>query len=160
MRIPVSVVLPAAVVIGVVGARAAYSTATDGAPAPQQHLAAQQHAPHVAPVKPGPTFRWAPCPAGTERHASVCVRHVVRTVTLPAPVVTVPAAPVTQAPVTQAPVTQAPPAAPTQEPADEPSDEPSEEPGDDSGEHDGEHDGEHHEGEHDGDHEDDGGHDD
>jgi len=89
-----------ALLAGFAGGLRAYSAA---APTAAAVPAAAPHHAKAMPVKPGPTFRWAPCQKPAVRHGRACVTTVTRTVTIPAPVVTVPAPAPAAAPVRTAP---------------------------------------------------------
>jgi hypothetical protein len=86
------VVAALALLAGFAGGLRAYSAAAPAPAAPVQVSA--PHHPKAMPVKPGPTFRWAPCQKPAVRQGRACVTTVTRTVTLPSPVVAAPPAPV------------------------------------------------------------------
>lgn len=118
-----------ALLAGFAGGMRAYSVAAPTAAAVVP--AAAPHHPQAMPVKPGPTFRWAPCQKPAVRHGRACVTTVTRTVTIAPPVVAAPPVP--------APVQVAAPVrtAPTRHhaPASQPTSQPTYH--DDGGEHDG-----------------------
>jgi hypothetical protein len=120
-----------ALLAGLTGGLRAYSVSATTPPGPR--LAVVPHQPVAQAVRPGVTFRWAPCRKPAVRRGKTCVTVVTRTVTLPPPVVTAPAAP--------AAAPQALPARVAHSSA------PHAEPGEHGGhEHEGEHEGEHDEG--------------
>jgi hypothetical protein len=108
MKLFALVVAALALVAGFAGGLRAYSAAAPAAAAPVQVSA--PHHPKAMPVKPGPTFRWAPCQKPAVRQGKACVTTVTRTVTIAPPVVAAPPAPVQVA----APVVRA---APTRHPS-------------------------------------------
>jgi hypothetical protein len=127
MKLFALVVAALALVAGFAGGLRAYSAAAPAPAVPVQVTA--PHHPKAMPVKPGPTFRWAPCQKPAVRHGKACVTTVTRTVTIAPPVVAAPPAPVQVA----APVVRA---APTRHPS--PTSQPSQPTWhDDGGEHDG-----------------------
>jgi hypothetical protein len=67
---------------GFAGALRAYSAAAPAHAAPAR--ASVPHYPKAMPVKPGATFRWAPCQKPAVRKGRACVTEVTRTVTVPA----------------------------------------------------------------------------
>jgi hypothetical protein len=75
---------------GVAGGLQAYtvSAATDPATSP---VSVPHHHPSPQVVRPGVVVKWAPCRPPAVRQGRACVTHVTRTVTVPAPVATVPA---------------------------------------------------------------------
>ncbi|MGC4110798.1 MAG: hypothetical protein QM747_10320 [Nocardioides sp.] len=106
-----------ALVAGAAGGLRAYNVAS-ASPSTPLTVASADHG--AAPVRPGVVLRWAPCRKPAVRVGRECVTHVVRTVTLPAPVVTVaPTSSSTHAVPTRVPH---PSHAPTQAPSDPPSD--------------------------------------
>src|SRR5512141_2866462 len=88
MKLFALVVAALALLAGFAGGLRAYSAAAPAAAAPVQVSA--PHHPRAMPVKPGPTFRWAPCQKPAVRQGRACVTTVTRTVTLPPPVVAAP----------------------------------------------------------------------
>jgi hypothetical protein len=125
MKLFALVVAALALVAGFAGGLRAYSAAAPTAPAPVQ--AAAPHYPKAMSVKPGPTFKWAPCQKPAVRKGKACVTTVTRTVTIAPPVAAAPPAPVQVA----APVVRA---APTRHPTAQPTSQPTYH--DDGGEHD------------------------
>lgn len=97
MKLFALVVAALALVAGFAGGLRAYSAAAPAPVAPAQVplSATGPHYPKAMPVKPGATFRWAPCQKPAVRHGRACVTTVTRTVTLPPPA----AAPTSAAPV-------------------------------------------------------------
>jgi hypothetical protein len=89
MKLFALVVAALALLAGFAGGLRAYSAAAPAPAAPVQVSA--PHHPKAMPVKPGPTFRWAPCQKPAVRQGRACVTTVTRTVTLPAPVTVAPA---------------------------------------------------------------------
>jgi hypothetical protein len=92
MKLFAVLVATLALLAGFAGGMRAYSAAAPAhaAPAP----VAVPHHPKAQPVRPGPTFRWAPCAKPAVRQGRFCVTHVTHTVSVPAPVVAAPQAPV------------------------------------------------------------------
>jgi hypothetical protein len=126
-----------ALVAGVVGGTQAYLAAA-ATPPVAPHVVVSDRTP-VQGARPGVVVRWAPCHAPAVRHGKVCVRHVTRTVTVPAPAVVVQAAPATTRPA--APVrTNRPALRPTHEPAEHESSDDGDHHEDEGDEHEGEHD--------------------
>jgi hypothetical protein len=103
-----------ALLAGFAGGMRAYSVAAP-TPAAVKPTAAP-HYPRAMAVRPGPTFKWAPCQKPAVRHGRACVTTVTRTVTIAPPVVTAPPAPVPVA----APVRTAPTRHPSPAPAPQP----------------------------------------
>lgn len=128
MKLFALVVAALALAAGFAGGLRAYSVAAPASAAPVQVSA--PHYPKAMPVKPGATFRWAPCQKPAVRHGRACVTTVTRTVTLPPPA----AAPTSAAPVQVAVPAHA---APTRHPqATQPTSQPTyHDDGGDGGEH-------------------------
>lgn len=116
MKLFALVVAALALLAGFAGGLRAYSVAAPAPAAPVQVSA--PHYPKAMPVKPGPTFRWAPCQKPAVRQGRACVTTVTRTVALPPPPAAAPPAPVQAAvPVAHAAPTRHPhPTQPTAQP--------------------------------------------
>jgi hypothetical protein len=125
------VVAALALLAGFAGGLRAYSVAApaQAAPAAVSGSATAPHYPKAMPVKPGATFRWAPCQKPAVREGRACVTQVTRTVTLPPSVITAPPTPVRVAAPAHAAPTRHP--SPTAQPTTYHDDG-----GDDGGEHD------------------------
>lgn len=129
MKLFAVLVAALALLAGLAGGMRAYSAGT-----PAQAAAAPVSAPHhprAQVVRPGPTFRWAPCAKPAVREGRACVTHVTHTVTIPAPVVVAPPTQAVAAPprVRHTPHPTAPAPAPQQDDGGHH--------GDDGGHHDG-----------------------
>ena len=127
MKLFAVLVAALALLAGLAGGMRAYTAAAPAHVTPA-HVSAP-HYPRAMPVKPGATFRWAPCRKPAVRQGRACVTHVTRTVTIAPPVVTAPPVPVQVA--APAPAHAAPP--PTRHPS--PTAQPTTTHHDDGGEH-------------------------
>lgn len=79
-------ILSAALATGLGGAVLTYQLASGDTPGEDLTTSSAAAPPAKAQVvAPGTRFRWAPCPAGSQLEAGVCVTDVVRTVVIPAP---------------------------------------------------------------------------
>ena len=84
MKITSLVAAAFVVAVGGSGAVVAYVSASPAEPAPHAPAVAPAvYAARPAPLRPRPV-RFRPCAAGTRLEHGVCVRHVVRTVVVPA----------------------------------------------------------------------------
>lgn len=79
-----------AFVAGVAGGLQAYTASATTAPTTSA-VTVPRHHPSPQVVRPGVVVKWAPCRPPAVRQGRACVTHVTRTVTVPAPVTTVPA---------------------------------------------------------------------
>lgn len=85
MKLFAVLVATLALLAGFAGGMRAYSVAAPAQAAPVS--APAPHHPKAQPVRPGPTFKWAPCKKPAVLEGRTCVTHVVHTVTIPAPAV-------------------------------------------------------------------------
>lgn len=129
MKLFAVIVAALALIAGFAGGLRAYSVAAPAQAAPAPIPA--PHYPKAMPVKPGATFRWAPCQKPAVRQGRACVTRVTRTVTLPPPVITAPPVPVQVAAPVRAAPTRHP--SPTPQPTPTPTHQPTHH--DDGGEH-------------------------
>jgi hypothetical protein len=95
MKLLAVILAALALLAGFAGGLRAYSVAAPAQAAPVR--ISVPHHPKAMPVRPGPTFRWAPCRKPAVLKGRVCVTEVTRTVALPPVVVTAPPVPVAAA---------------------------------------------------------------